>query len=159
MTHEYKVTAPPRCSPVPTCSTARCNVKRHCHQEFIRFLNTIEAQVPERKVIHAIVDNYAFHKHPKGARMACSASALDFSLHPDFRILAQCGRRLFLLNLAATSAWCLPIRRRPQGRHPPLWSPKPMPIPGRGRLKPPIPAAPSPLSNAETSVRVGPPGP
>jgi hypothetical protein len=75
------------------------NMKRHCHQEFIRFLNTIEAQVPERKAIHAIVDNYALPQHPKGARMACSASALDFSLHPDFRILAQCGRRLFSLNL------------------------------------------------------------
>ena len=35
------------------------------HQEFIRFLNTIEAQVPKRKAIHAIVDNYATHKHPK----------------------------------------------------------------------------------------------
>ena len=41
------------------------NMKRHRHQEFIRFLNTIEAQVPQRKAIHAIVDNYATHKHPK----------------------------------------------------------------------------------------------
>ena len=41
------------------------NMKRHRHQEFIRFLNTIEAQVPKRKTIHAIVDNYATHKHPK----------------------------------------------------------------------------------------------
>ena len=40
-------------------------MKRHRHQEFIRFLNTIEAQVPKRKAIHAIVDNYATHKHPK----------------------------------------------------------------------------------------------
>src|SRR6202011_5191385 len=30
-----------------------------------RFLNTIEEQVPVGKVIHAIVDNYATHKHPK----------------------------------------------------------------------------------------------
>src|SRR5208282_963860 len=30
-----------------------------------RFLNTIEEQVPLGKVIHAIVDNYATHKHPK----------------------------------------------------------------------------------------------
>ena len=30
-----------------------------------RFLNTVEAQVPRRKTIHAIVDNYATHKHPK----------------------------------------------------------------------------------------------
>src|SRR6202011_10126 len=37
----------------------------HPHQEFIRFLTTIEEQVPVGKVIHAIVDNYATHKHPK----------------------------------------------------------------------------------------------
>ena len=41
------------------------NMKRHRHQDFIRFLNAIEAQVPARKEIHAIVDNYATHKHPK----------------------------------------------------------------------------------------------
>ena len=41
------------------------NMQRHRHQEFIRFLNTIEAQVPAGKVIHAILDNYAAHKHPK----------------------------------------------------------------------------------------------
>jgi transposase len=41
------------------------NMKHHRHQEFIRFLNTVEAQVPKRKAIHAIVDNYATHKHPK----------------------------------------------------------------------------------------------
>jgi len=41
------------------------NMQRHRHQEFIRFLNTVEAQVPVRKTIHAIVDNYATHKHPK----------------------------------------------------------------------------------------------
>ena len=41
------------------------NMKRHRHQEFIRFLNDIDAQVPTRKAIHAIVDNYATHKHPK----------------------------------------------------------------------------------------------
>ena len=41
------------------------NMQRHRHQEFIRFLNAIEAQVPSRKKIHAIVDNYATHKRPK----------------------------------------------------------------------------------------------
>ena len=41
------------------------NMQHHRHQEFIRFLNAIEAQVPARKAIHAIVDNYATHKHPK----------------------------------------------------------------------------------------------
>ena len=41
------------------------NMQRHRHQEFIRFLNTIEAQVPAKKAIHVILDNYAAHKHPK----------------------------------------------------------------------------------------------
>ncbi len=41
------------------------NMQRHRHQEFIRFLNAVEAEVPAGKVIHVILDNYAAHKHPK----------------------------------------------------------------------------------------------
>jgi len=41
------------------------NMQRHRHQEFIRFLNAIEAEVPAGKVVHVILDNYAAHKHPK----------------------------------------------------------------------------------------------
>src|SRR3954454_16561113 len=42
----------------------RC-MQRHTHQELIRFLNAVERQVPAGKIIHAILDNYATHKHPK----------------------------------------------------------------------------------------------
>jgi transposase len=42
----------------------RC-MQRHRHQEFIRFLNAIEREVPPGKLIHVILDNYAAHKHPK----------------------------------------------------------------------------------------------
>jgi transposase len=42
----------------------RC-MQRHRHQEFIRFLNAVEVAVPAGKIIHAIADNYAAHKHPK----------------------------------------------------------------------------------------------
>ena len=41
------------------------NMQRHRHQEFIRFLNTIEAKLPAGKAVHVILDNYAAHKHPK----------------------------------------------------------------------------------------------
>ncbi len=41
------------------------NMQRHRHQEFIRFLNAIEAEVPAGKLIHVVLDNYAAHKHPK----------------------------------------------------------------------------------------------
>ena len=42
----------------------RC-MQRHRHQEFIRFLNAIEAEIPAGKIIHVVLDNYATHKHPK----------------------------------------------------------------------------------------------
>jgi transposase len=42
----------------------RC-MQRHRHGEFIRFLNAIERAVPAGKLIEAVVDNYATHKHPK----------------------------------------------------------------------------------------------
>jgi transposase len=42
----------------------RC-MQRHRHEEFIRFLNAIEREVPAGKLIEAVVDNYATHKHPK----------------------------------------------------------------------------------------------
>src|SRR3954454_119794 len=40
-------------------------MRRHRHQEFIRFLNAIDARVPKKLAVHLIVDNYAAHKHPK----------------------------------------------------------------------------------------------
>jgi transposase len=42
----------------------RC-MQRHRHEEFIRFLNDVERAVPPGKLIEAVVDNYATHKHPK----------------------------------------------------------------------------------------------
>jgi len=42
----------------------RC-MARHRQQEFIRFLNAIEREVPAGKVIHVILDNHGAHKHPK----------------------------------------------------------------------------------------------
>lgn len=41
------------------------NMARHRHQEFIRFLNRIERDIPAGKVIHVVLDNYAAHKHKK----------------------------------------------------------------------------------------------
>lgn len=38
-------------------------MQQHRHQEFIVFLDRIEAQVPPDKSVHVILDNYAAHKH------------------------------------------------------------------------------------------------
>jgi transposase len=68
MTHDYKrhgtTTLFAALNVLDGTVIGRC-MQRHRHQEFIRFLNVTEAAVPKGKSIHAIVDNYATHKHPK----------------------------------------------------------------------------------------------
>ena len=58
------------------------NMQRHRHQEFIRFLNAIEQQVPAGKIIHAIVDNYATHKHPKARQWLARHPRWTFHFTP-----------------------------------------------------------------------------
>ena len=38
---------------------------RHRHQEFLKFLDRIERTIPAGTAIHAILDNYATHKHAR----------------------------------------------------------------------------------------------
>ena len=94
-------------------------MQRHRHQEFIGFLNAVEVEVPAEKPIHAILENYATHKHPKGhGLVARASSALDFPLHPDLGLVAQRGREFLLQNdTAAHSPRRVPLDRRPAGRH------------------------------------------
>jgi transposase len=78
MTHDYKrhgVTTLFAALNVPEGKIIGQCMKRHRHQEFIRFLNVIDAKVPKKKTVHVIVDNYAAHKHPK---------VLEWKQHPRF---------------------------------------------------------------------------
>jgi len=68
MTHDYKrhgtTTLFAALNVLEGTVLGRC-MQRHTHQEFIRFLNAVERAIPPGKIIHAIADNYATHKHPK----------------------------------------------------------------------------------------------
>jgi transposase len=68
MTHDYKrhgtTTLFAALNVLDGSVIGRC-MQRHRHQEFIRFLNAVEAAVPAGKLVHAIIDNYAAHKHPR----------------------------------------------------------------------------------------------
>ena len=68
MTHDYKrhgtTTLFAALNVLDGTVLGRC-MQRHTHQEFIRFLNAVERATPPGKIIHAIADNYATHKHPK----------------------------------------------------------------------------------------------
>jgi transposase len=68
MTHDYKRNG-------TTCLFAAMNVlegkilascyPRHRHLEFLKFLRTIDREIPRELGIHIILDNYGTHGHPK----------------------------------------------------------------------------------------------
>jgi transposase len=47
--------------------TGQC-MQRHRHQEFLRFLNRLERDIPAGKHVHVVLDNYGSHKHAKVRR-------------------------------------------------------------------------------------------
>ncbi|MEP7368452.1 MAG: IS630 family transposase [Dermatophilaceae bacterium] len=52
---------------------------KHRHEEFLKFLRTIDREVPKTLAVHMILDNYATHKHP--AVKAWLAAHPRFYLH------------------------------------------------------------------------------
>ena len=55
----------------------RC-LRRHRHQEFLRFLDQIEREVPAGLEVHLVLDNYGTHKAPKVQRW--------FLRHPRYHL-------------------------------------------------------------------------
>jgi transposase len=85
MTHDYKrhgTTTLFAALNVLDGSVIGRNMQRHRHQEFIRFLNAVEAEAPAGKVVHAILDNYAVHKHPKVQKWLASHPRWTFHFTP-----------------------------------------------------------------------------
>ncbi len=74
---------------------------RHRHQEFIRFLNKIEAAVLAGKLVHADPRQLCRPQALQSACLAHPASALDVSLHAHFMLLGQCGREFLRLAHSA----------------------------------------------------------
>lgn len=62
---------------------SRCQ-RRHRHQEYLRFLRDIDAQVPARFAVHLIVDNYATHKHPRVQRWLAAHSRFQVHYTPTY---------------------------------------------------------------------------
>src|SRR6201993_4688872 len=67
MTHDYKrhgTTTLFAALDVLTGTVIGQCLPKHRDQEFLRFLRTIDREVPKGLAIHMILDNYATHKHP-----------------------------------------------------------------------------------------------
>ena len=105
----------------------RC-MQRHRHQEFIRFLNTVEAEVPSGKMVHAIVDNYAVHKHPKVRAWLARHPRWTFHFTPTSAswlnavegVFAKLSRGLRQTLQTAPQARRLPLARLAPGRNQPI---------------------------------------
>jgi transposase len=52
--------------------------RRHRHQEFLKFLDRVDAQLPPDRDVHVIMDNYGTHKAPKVIRW--------FVRHPRYHL-------------------------------------------------------------------------
>ena len=85
MTHDYKrngTTTLFAAMNVLDGTVIGCNMQRHRHQEFIRFLNAVEREVPAGKIIHTVLDNYAAHKHPAVRQWLARHPRLTFHFTP-----------------------------------------------------------------------------
>ncbi len=89
--------------------------RRHRHQEFLRFLKTIDDAIPKDLDLHLVLDNYATHK--------TEAVKKWLLRRPRFhlRLLAQPRRALVRrADLPQTPPLGPPRRRRAGAGHPPL---------------------------------------
>jgi len=68
------------------------NMQRHRHQEFIRFLNTVNRSIPPDKPVHVVLDNYATHKHSKALAWLARHPNWTFHFTPGPPGSASSGR-------------------------------------------------------------------
>lgn len=75
---------------------------RHRHQEFLAFLNHIDANVPQGLDIHLLVDNYATHKYAKVKRWPAARSRYNVRCTPTYS--AQLNQVKILFNIITQHA-------------------------------------------------------
>ena len=94
MTHDYKrhgTTTLFAALNVATGHVIHACMPRHRHQEFLRFIKTVERSVDPDLEIHVILDNYATHKHEKVRNWL----AVHFHFVPTGASWANIVERLF----------------------------------------------------------------
>jgi len=72
----------------------RC-MMRHRHQEFLRFLATIDRETPAHLAVHLIADNYATHKHPTVRRWLARHPRFHMHFTPTSASWLNMVERLF----------------------------------------------------------------
>jgi transposase len=121
MTHDYKrhgtTTLFAALNVLEGTVIGRC-MQRHRHQEFIRFLNTVERTVPAGKIVHVILDNYGTHKHPKIIAWLKRHPRFVFHFTPTSGSWLNAVETFF--STLTPQARRVPLHRRAPGRHQPI---------------------------------------
>jgi hypothetical protein len=94
----------------------RC-MQRHRHQEFIRFLNAIEAEAPAGKMIHVILDNCGSHMHPNVKVWLSRHPCFAFHYTPTSASWVNAVEGFFEAHQTPPQARRLPLARRPPGHY------------------------------------------
>jgi len=98
MTHDYKrhgTTTLFAALDVATGHVIHACMPRHRHQEFLRFIQTVERSVEPELDIHVILDNYATHKHEKVRNWLARNPRVHFHFVPTGACWANLVERLF----------------------------------------------------------------
>jgi len=85
MTHDYKrngTTTLFAALDVATGAVIGQCLPRHRHEEFLKFLRTIDGEVPEGLAVHLVLDNYATHKHPGVVKWLAKHPRFDLHFTP-----------------------------------------------------------------------------
>jgi transposase len=98
MTHDYKrhgTTTLFAALDVATGHVIHECMPRHRHQEFLKFIKTVEGSVDPDLEIHVILDNYATHKHEKVRNWLARNPRVHFHFVPTGASWANIVERLF----------------------------------------------------------------
>src|SRR5271166_2094269 len=102
-------------------------MKRHRHQEFLRFLRTIDRRTPPKLDLHLVLDNYATHKHAKVTAWLDKHPRFHLHFTPTSASWLNQVERFFGLITHDRSARRLHLGARTRSGHPRLPRPSQCP--------------------------------
>jgi transposase len=120
MTHDYGTTTLFAALNILDGTVIGQCMQRHRHQEFLRFLNRLERDIPAGRLVHVVPDNYGSHTHPK-VRVWWHAIRAGSSISRPPR--RRGSMRLKVSSLSSRAAACngaCSVPRRPASRDQPL---------------------------------------
>src|SRR6202165_235992 len=98
MTHDYKrngVTTLFAAMDMLTGQVLSMTDQLHRHQEWLRFLKTIDRYTPKKMELHLIADNYATHKHPEVQAWLAKHPRFHMHFTPTSSSWLNMGERFF----------------------------------------------------------------